>query len=312
MANVVSTLFATKLFGRQINLTIGFPNDPSLNTSVAFNEKNATGRDISGQDIEFVVEKDLKSTVPNTCQIKVWNLSETTRKAFTNGQKLTVRLEAGYVGGASQIYFGEARAAWTTLENQCDYVTHIESTDTVAHPTSVTKTKKNTSNIYRTMGAKVPLKDAMAQIAQALDVDEGNLQTALLRAPGASSIQTVSGGAVVGAAFQRLTDLCRSAGLEWSVQDGALQFLNIGQALSDTKALLLSDNPNTGIIGSPLVDSQDYVTVETLLLPGLLPGVKVKLDTLFVSGTYRVEKARYSGSTFALPWYCNFDASPLG
>ena len=38
------------------------------------------------------------------------------------------------------------------------------------------------------------------------------------------------------------------------------------------------------------------------------PGVLVNIDSLFVSGGYRVEKCRYVGSTWGNDWHCHFDA----
>ncbi len=306
---------AVKLFGRACNLTIGFPNDPTLNVEARFNETNAQGFDtggIAGLDIEFLIEKSLKPTEPNTAQIRVWNLSPTSRQKLSGQHSLTVRLEAGYVDGVSQLYLADTRSAWTVREG-ADYITHIESTDTIARPTGVRTTKKarpgsSTGNLHRTMGARVPLQTALQVLTEAMGISPGNLTTAL---HGGLPISAVNGGALVGNAARRMTDICRSAGLEWSVQDGALQLLNIGQVLRSTAAIeLSSDNPgrNTGIIGSPSVDSQGAVTVTTLLIPGLAPGVLVSLNTLFVKGGYRIEKIRYQGSTRGKEWYASFDA----
>ena len=50
------------------------------------------------------------------------------------------------------------------------------------------------------------------------------------------------------AAAEQLTELCRSAGLEWSVQSGVLQLLPRGRALQRSAVVLSSD---TGLVGSP-------------------------------------------------------------
>ena len=43
--------------------------------------------------------------------------------------------------------------------------------------------------------------------------------------------------------------MCRSAGLEWSIQDG-VRFLQVGKAIEG--ALAIEVNANTGMVGSPL------------------------------------------------------------
>ena len=247
----MSALTSTKLFGRASTLTIGFPNDPSLDVKASFNEGNASGLDVSGFDMDFIIEKSLKPTEPNTCAIKVYNLSATDRQSVSGAHALTLRLEAGYLGGTSQLYFAEVRSAWSARE-RTDVVTHFESTDTIARPTGLKTTRKvqpgsQTGSIYRTMGAKVPLKQAFQAIAGALGIGIGNLQAALAQA--GAPITAVNGSALVGNGARRMTDLCRSAGLEWSIQDGNLQLLNIGETLSSVQAIQIS--ASTGLVDSP-------------------------------------------------------------
>lgn len=306
--NITAQLVGTRLFGRSMSLTIGFPKDPNLDVTAQFNEKNSEGRDISGQDVDFVVEKSLRPTEPNTCALKIYNLAPTTRQSISGQHFVTVRLEAGYLGGTSQIYFGEARAGWTTREGP-NYVTHVESTDTIARPQGVKRTRTpqpgSNGNIVRTLGARVSLEDAFTNIAQNLGIGAGNLRAALSNLKG-QQLSAVNGSALIGNGAKRMTDLCRSAGLEWSIQDGKLQLLNIGQILSGQKAILISEE--TGMEGSPSVDSQGALSVSTRLIPGLAPGVLVDVESKFVQGGYRIEKIRYVGSTRGHEWSAHFDA----
>lgn len=313
--NAAATLQGTKLFGRAMTLVIGFLDDPQATITTQFNENNSSGRDtggIDGLDVDFVIDKSLKPTDPNTCMIKVYNLNPADRQSFSGSPKLTVKLEAGYVGGVTQLYFAEARSAWTVSEG-ADYITHIESTDTIARPTGVRRTTKTppgspTGNLYRTMGARVPLEDAFKAIAAQLGVGTGNLSQAMAGFGSSGlDISAVNGSALVGNGARRMTDLCRSAGLEWSIQDGALQFLQVGKAVEG--ALAIEINANTGMVGSPSVDSSGAVSFSTLLIPGLNPGVLVNIDSLFVSGGYRLEKIRYAGETRGKAWYAHCEAA---
>lgn len=304
----MTTLASTKLFGRSATLIVGSTTDPTVHVQAQFNEENTQGLDISGLDIEFVVEKSLRAAEPNTCQIKVFNMAPDHRQQLSGNAPLTVNLEAGYITNTSQLYFAGARAAWSSREGT-DIITHIESTDTIARPTGLHKTKKippgsTTGSIYRTTGARIPIAMAFQQIAESLGVGLGNLNQAL--AEGSFPISSVNASALVGNGARRMTDLCRSAGLEWSIQDGVLQILNIAEALSTVNAIELSED--TGLIESPSVDSQGALSCTALLIPGLAPGVLIDMDSEFVQGGYRIEKIRYVGSTRGQEWYAHIEA----
>jgi hypothetical protein len=305
----MSALQGIPLFGRVMRLTIGSPKDPTLKVTAAFNEANTTGLDISGFSTSFVVEKSLVPSAPNTCAIKVMNLSAATRQQLSNVAALTVLLEAGYIAGTAQLYFAGARAAWSTRDG-ANYVTHIESSDTIARPTGVKKTKKiqpgsKSGSVFHTTGARVPIAQAFNTIAGALGIKPGNIEAAV--AKGHFPITAVNAASLLGNGARRMTDLCRSCGLEWSVQDGELQLLDIGKTLSTTQAIEV--NSSTGLIDSPSVDSQGALELKTLLIPGLAPGVLIKVDSLFVKGGFRIEKIRYEGNTQGQEWYAHIAAA---
>ncbi len=115
--------------------------------------------------------------------------------------------------------------------------------------------------------------------------------------------------ALSGNVRRMLTDFCRSAGLEWSVQDGKVQILDAGRTLSD-KAIELS--PKTGLIESPSVDFKvsskterggAIVKAKALLIPELTPGKLVVFRSRSMSGGYRIEEVTYRGDSFGRDWY---------
>lgn len=305
---MIKTIDGTKLFGHQLVLQIGYPNNPNLPVNVNFNASNSSGLDtggITGIDVDFVVEKDIKNTSPNTCSIKLYNLNDQSRAAISGKHPLTVKLEAGYTGGTTQLYFAQTRAAWSEREGPQN-VTRIESTDTVARVTGTRATKKitNTAALYKTMGARVPISQAFQAIAGVMGIGVGNLNQAL--AGLTVNLPQVNGAALLGNSAQVMTDLCRSAGLEWWVDDGNLCLVNIGGFLSGTAAIEISED--TGLVGSPSVDSTGALALKTRIIPGLVPGVQISVKSLFVRGGYRVEKCRYKGSTRGKEWDIELDA----
>lgn len=262
-----------------------------------------TALDVSNLDISFRVTKNLKPE-PNTAEFRIWGLGEDARKRFAAPQpttttpttrKLIVRLEAGYVDeGVGQIYLGEVRAAYF-LKDGADIVTVVETGDAEAMATA---------RISVSIGAKSPPDVALRQIAKALGVKPGNIEKAAtaLRTKGAALFnQSVI---IHGAAPRAMTDFARSAGLEWSVQDGALQILDVGKAIETTSAISLTGSD----IISPTLDSKGILSGECPLIPSMRPGVKISVDTLSVKGGFRVLQCEYFGESSGADWGIRFQA----
>lgn len=308
----------TVLFNRAGSLIVGYPRqfeelaflgipiDSTIHEDETFTAENSTGLDLSAFDYEFNIEKTLEWT-PNKCEIKVYNLSKSTQKKLSGAQKLSVQFSAGYKEdatqknsgapkGITQLYFGEVTAAWTEVKGE-DCYTCLES--------GASSTEMRTSRLNLSYGPKVPITQAVQAIAQALKIGPGNLSS-LSDKLVKKGLTTLNGSALSGNAARRLTDLCRSAGLEWSVQDGVLQILNIGESLNTEQSILISGT--AGLIGSPKVDTTGLLTGDTLLIPNLRPGVLLNLDSIAFKGGYRVEKCTYTGSTWGQDWTCHFEA----
>jgi hypothetical protein len=139
-----------------------------------------------------------------------------------------------------------------------------------------------------------------------LKIGEGNLETIVKQLRERGVVPFGKGTLLFGNAARALDDFCRSADLEWSIQDGVLQILDRGKAL-ESQAVLLS--ANTGLIGSPTVDHKGIVTFKALIQPDLVPGHKVAFDTrnFKVSQGYRIQECEYTGDTLGSPtspWFC--------
>lgn len=256
--------------------------------------------DLSQLDISFKVKKTLKPE-PNTCEIQIRNLKETSRLSLENpkSQVLPVVLEAGYVGDISQIYFGEVRSAHTTKTGGHTFVTEISTGD--AEKSIARKT------LTRPVGPGEKTADVLQALARALGVGEGNVASvaASLAARGYGQVHGKTGTVLHGNVAQQITDLCRSCNLEWSVQDGQIQILDRGYALKN-KAIELG--PDSGLLEGVTVDSKGVLECTTLLIPGLKPGGLVTMKSATAKGGYRIESVEYSGDTREKEWYCKIHA----
>ena len=249
---------------------------------------------LTEMDFSFKVHRSLKSE-PNTCSVIVYNLSDATRKHLETKKNPVMRLEAGYVGSISQIYLGQIRTVHTTIEG-ANTATEFSSGDGEA---AMQKGRINAG-----IGPKTSPDVVLRQIAKQLDLKPGNLEQAIavLKSKGLTTLYA-SGTVLSGNAAQSMTDFCRSAGLEWSVQDGAIQILGRGKALDTANAILISTH--TGMVGSPDINSKNKLSVKTLITPGLLPGTRIQVESKLVQGFFRIESVDYTGETFSKPWYCD-------
>jgi hypothetical protein len=250
-------------------------------------------RDVSDLDISFQVTRTLAAT-PNKAQITVYNANADTRASWQKfGKKIPVLLEAGYKStGNIQLFKGFLRTIQSTVEGS-NIVTQIESGDG-----EEVKGKR----VKVSMPAKVPPDQVLRAIVGSLGVGQGNLEDAVrvLRTRGLTSLHG-RGATIVGPAARAMTELCDSAGLEWSVQDGAVQILEAGKALAGT-AIDLS--AGSGLYGSPTVDAKGVLTAQTALIPGLVPGRLVHVDSVGVKGFYVVGQVEYSGEVAGEDWGC--------
>ena len=252
-------------------------------------------------DLRFVfqVEKTL-APEPNTAEIHVFNLNAAHRAQIEKMKSVPVKLEAGYKEGTSQLFLGDLRTALTVRDGS-DLVTTLASGD---GEKAIKGARVNTS-----FGPNVTADTVLLALAKALGVGLGNVPVAALklRLSGAASMY-IGGCAMSGSVARELTDLCDSGDLEWSVQDGNLQIVDRGKALEGTAVLLTSD---TGLLGSPRVDSEGALNGTCLLIPDMRPGRLISVLTENVKGFYRLERVQYAGDTQGEEWYITFEAKPV-
>lgn len=262
----------SKLYGRIWNVSVGTT-------------------DISALRCEFSVKKTLKPE-PNTASLRIYNLAPVTRRAFSDPKGVKVRIEAGYGDRLSQVYLGDVRALLPGEQAGADVITELTSGDG--------EKAMQGNRLAIPVGPKAPLSDVLRTVCKALGVGQGNVATvaAALAARGVSVFPR--GTVITGSTARALTDLCRSAGLEWSIQDGALQILDVGQGLDTFPYVISAD---TGMLGAPKLSSDGKLGVETLMLPDLRPGLRIEMQSKEITGIYRILEIETSGDTHGSKWW---------
>lgn len=256
-------------------------------------------------DITFKVARSLY-TRAGTAEITVFNLSEDHRNEARRWRtregtppndvvrRTRVRLEAGYAGGTSVLFQGNVRRVDIKRE-QPDWLVRVTAGDG--------EESMRSARGARAFGPDTRIEEVVRFAAEAMGVGLGNLPEALTAAQLDRVGAILPGGAVVHGRVEReLHRLLRSCGLEWSIQDGVLQVLPIGGALSRTAVLL---SPDTGLVEAPEVGLNRVVTCRALIQPDLTPGAQVRLESSIVTGYYRIESVEYAGDTRGNDWHAS-------
>lgn len=233
---------------------------------------------------------------PNTAEIAVYNLSASNRGLLTK-KNVPVVLTAGYRGNTSVIFSGELHTSFSTQQGT-DWVTVFQSSDGGE--------KFKSARINVGLKGPVTLKQAIKAAADALGVKPGNIDT---KNPVRSIKEFVQGIVLSGKAEKQLAKLIRSAGFEWSIQDGALQVIAPDEFVDGPEQLSLE--VGTGLIGSPEAGEDGVVKVKALLQPGLSPGRRIRVISRQISGFFKIEKNVTTGDTWGDAWHADLELRPL-
>lgn len=254
--------------------------------------------DVSGLDVEFRIEKTIKPE-PNTAEVVIYNLGREKRAQLEATRQtprgIPVRVEAGYeTTGVSQIWLGDLRTVYSVTEGP-DIRTVIGSGDG--------EKAAQEAQIEKAFGPGTPIDVALRAIVKSMGLGEGNVTAALatLTREGRAALARPleAGTSFVGPSARLLTDWAASAGLEWSIQDGAIQLINRGQALAQ-KAILLDSvsGQNTGLLDSPTVDNEGLLHARILVTPDVWPGRLVVVKSRHIEGAFRIERTVHGGNNF--------------
>ena len=261
------------------------------------------GARITSQRVVFSVQRSLSKT-PNTCDVKVWNLTERTRTQI-QAKGTAVILTAGYEGESGIIFSGDSRTTDHTFERG-GVVTRVQCGDG--------EKAYAVTYVSESWSPGTQLVDVLSHLIRALGYNPGNALARLRRGDFRAGFTEFPHGYVTtGRAVDELDRLLRSAGLTWSIQDGALQVLKANEVLADEVVLLSS---SSGLIGSPAYNSPDkqakasVLKARSLLRHVYRPGRKLQLKSRGVSGVFKIEKVTHTGDTHGQDWYSDLEMLP--
>jgi hypothetical protein len=274
-------------------------------------------------DASFRVVKTLKKA-PNTCELTLYNLNADHREQLAQAENPTVEISAGYKRPGSEglleglqeidallgtsgpdpgtgvIFRGDVRDVSSNYEPP-DWATLLESGDG--------ERLARASRINKSFAQGTSLATVLVNVADATGFGIGNTA---LAAPRASLLNAgkafLNGVTVSGQASKEMDRIVKSSGLEWSVQDGNLQLLGLGEPLLDS-AVILSDD--SGLVGSPTIGNDGVVRITALMNSDIVPGRLIVLNSKAIKGKFRAERCEYIGSVFDRPFYVEIEAKEL-
>lgn len=259
--------------------------------------------------IAFQVERD-HTRHPSNAEVAVWGMSPAHREALAKLTTVPVRIEAGYADDAGVIFQGDLRSARTKREGP-DLVTRVSAGDG--------ESKIRTARISRTFARGTPVGDVIGQLGKALGVSPGNLEQfrgARLANGGRTLTRALT---LTGSVFDELERVCRSAGLDWSVQSGALQLRTVGAPVGSELGPLL--RRDTGLIGDPeteraqetkdgILKGQTIVTGQCLMRADLVPGRSFRVEHANHTGNLVCRASVAEGDSHGDSWFTNFTGVP--
>jgi hypothetical protein len=254
-----------------------------------------TGVSYPGLRITFKATKTTKKE-PNTCEVGIYNLSREHREALTKVKRPIVVLEAGYENETTQLFYGETIHTQHTRKG-ADIITTLSTSD--GGP------KLRTARIKQNFAAGAKASAVLKALVDAMGVKVGNLKEAQKKIDASKAANLyIEGVTLQGHAPNELDALCKSAGFEWSIQDGALQVVAVGQSIGQF-ATVLTDSL---MLTTPSVSNKNIVEGQTFIQHDFLPGRQIKIRTELVEGSFRLEKCTYHGDTYGDDWFTDFEA----
>lgn len=256
---------------------------------ITFGVRGQPGKRLEGLRVKFDIEKTDES-YPNKASISVYNLNPSSR-AEVEKKGLALVLSAGYGIELEDIFNGDIARPITVLEG-ADYVTTFEVGDG--------EKSFQSSRVDVTYKEGTSMKDVFIGIATSLGQTIKDLSHV-----GPEKI--LNGLSLSGLSRTHLDELTAKNGLEWSIQDNALQIIKKGGSTNE-QAVFLS--PNTGLVGIPKKKAEG-IEFTSLLMPKLRPGRKVMIESKFISGVFRCEKVTHKGDTHDKDWITLVEAVPV-
>lgn len=261
-----------QLFNRKWR--IGFGQTPNL-------------RRLTGLRIVFDIKKTNDDN-PNTAKIEIYNLSPKSRAVIEKDNSVIV-LETGYGDDEYGVLYSGNIARVNHEKRDADYVTIVECGDGEIALREVFVSKSysagtNVSSIINDLVSKMVSESGVIQRKLPQFVDDIFQQ----------------GFVANGNAKDILKDVLKKVDLSMSIQNNEIQITKRAGYTQNTAVLL---SKKTGLIGTAKKMKEGKISIQSLINHHIIPGRRVKLDTINVVGVFNVITAQFKGDTHGDDWF---------
>ena len=232
----------------------------------------------AGYHIEFNVPFNEKAE-PDIAEIIIYNLSPATREIFAEGERIIVN--AGYGSDVGTIFAGKVVATLNRM-NGPDILTIIEAGDGASEY----------KNAY-VSASFIPGTNASTIISRLLQGFGLSAGRVVLK----NDIIYSNGKSVQGGLLAELKKIVADCESKIYTNNGLIYILPVGQGQEQVFVL----NSASGLVDSPIINKDeeyDGYMVQMLLNPKVTIDSKVRIESKFVNGLYRVVKGRHIGEEF--------------
>jgi len=265
--------------------------------------------------IEFDIDKDLTQQT-NKSSIKIYNLADASCEKLEVAD-MVCELQVGYAEdiGLRRIFLGQVTYSTTRNEGP-NRSTELELSDGQASIRDTVVSLGYAAGV----SAKAVVNDVAAQMGVTTQI-----------APDMEFATYPAGFSFLGKGKDCLSKILDASGATWSIQNGSLQVVMAGGS-TGVQALVFS--ASSGLIGSPerivkAVTRPDEEAkkkrkvkkdkkrkkagwkIKTLLAPTVNPGDLVKVESVPITGWFRVESLKHKGDTHGKEWYSEMELIEL-
>ena len=246
--------------------------------------------------IDFNVTKTLQSRPLNKASITIYNVDEQLfESVVAQRRESVIQVFAGYEA-VNRVFIGNPIKNGVSFEwRDADRILKIDAQDGYR--------SYQTGRLSLSLDANtVTLQDIVAQASAAL-----NLPLGIIDIPG--DAQLTQGISLDGPASNVLDRIAASTGSDWSIQNGALQFLPRRRARRSRGPRYSSELRN--ILEYPKL-TEDGTALKVLLDPSLNPGDRfdLRVNNKRYDGVYKAITVKHTGSKWQNEFFTEIEARP--
>lgn len=274
------------------------------------NYQTTNALEIDALQVTFDISKSVNNKKKtNSASIEVYNLTDDQLKILDTDFPAAV-FSAGYedTGGVKRLFSGQVNNV-TTRKSGTDRVTQIQMGSGY--------TELNHEVLSQVVPPGKNVQDAIEELRKAIGADRGVYNGSNL------NNQIIYGYPLSGTPKEMLDELAEKYNLNWQLDGEVLYVNNNDRANTENfnQAYVISEF--TGMVEIPYRTTLNKgrskkdkvkkpgVQFKILLNPAIIAGDIIRLEDTLITGWYKVEDIRHTGSWRSNPWYTEIKATTL-